>query len=194
MRPKRIGLTGSIGMGKSTAADLFRQRGVPVWDADAAVHRLYSIGGAAVEPIGAIHPQAVGPDGVDRSVLSDWIAQDDTALKKIERIVHPLVAQDRAQFYENADSDMVVFDIPLLFETGGDADMDLTVVVSAPADIQRDRVLARSGMTEAKFAHILSKQMPDADKRARADVVVPSTSISETADHIDRIIERMRHA
>ena len=181
-------------MGKSTAAAMFRERGVPVWDADVAVHRLYAPEGAAVAPIRALRPDAVGNNGVDRDALSDWIAEDDSTLQKIERIVHPLVAEDRARFIAEARGDLVVLDIPLLFETGGDAAMDLTVVVSAPPDIQRVRVLKRPGMTPAKLDHILSKQMPDAEKRARADVVVPSTSMEETARHIDQIIERMRHA
>ena len=181
-------------MGKSTAARMFKERGVPVWDADAAVHRLYDPDGAAVDPIREICPQAVGKDGVDRAALSKWIAQDDSALKQIEGIVHPLVSADRKRFVDNADTDLIVLDIPLLFETGGDAQMDLTVVVSAPFEMQRDRVLARPGMTEAKFQTILSKQMPDAEKRKRADVIVPTVSISETERHIDQIIERMRHA
>ena len=181
-------------MGKSTAAAMFRDRGIPVWDADAAVHRLYAPGGSAVEPIRAIRPKAVDEAGVNRAALSDWIADDPTALKRIEAIVHPLVARDRADWIAGTTADIVVLDIPLLFETGGDKRMDLTVVVSAPPDVQRDRVLSRSGMTQAKFKDILSRQMPDAEKRRRADVVVPSVSIDETEYHIDQIIDRMRHA
>ena len=193
-RPHVIGLTGSIGMGKSTAAKMLREAGIPVWDADAAVHALYAPGGDAVELLRALHPEAIGPSGVDRSALNDWIAADETALAQIEAIVHPLVAADRARFIDRAESDIVVLDIPLLFETGADAAMDTTVVVSAPADIQRARVMARPGMTEERFARILSKQMPDADKRARADVVVPSVSMNETRAHIDRLIRSLRDA
>lgn len=193
-RPHVIGLTGSIGMGKSTASRLFREAGIPVWDADAAVHALYAPGGAAVDAVRELHPKAVGPNGVDRNVLNDWIAGDPDALARLEAVVHPLVAADRAVFIERADSDIVVVDIPLLFETGADSAVDTTVVVSAPVEVQRERVLARPGMTEERFARILSKQMPDAEKRARADVVVPSVTIDETRAHIDRLIRSLRDA
>ncbi|CAM4019551.1 dephospho-CoA kinase [Palleronia rufa] len=194
--PLRIGLTGSIGMGKSTTAAMFRDLGVPVWDADAAVHRLYGPEGAAVAPLRAVRPLAVGPDGVDRAALSDWIAEDPDALSRIERIVHPLVARDRAAFVSDTQAAMVVLDIPLLFETGGENAVDLTVVVSAPPEVQRTRVLARNGMTDARFDAILARQMPDAEKRARADVVVPTVSMAETRAHVERLIEdlRNRHA
>lgn len=193
-RPHVIGLTGSIGMGKSTAAGLFREAGVPVWDADAAVHALYAPGGAAVELVRALCPKAVGPDGVDRSALNAWIARAPDALAKLEAAVHPLVAADRAAFIAAAQSDIVVLDIPLLFEIGADTDVDMTVVVSAPAETQRSRVLARPGMTEERFERILAKQMPDAEKRERADVVVPSDTIDETRAHIDRLIRSLRDA
>ncbi len=188
----RIGLTGSIGMGKSTTAAMFRDAGVPVWDADAAVARLYARGGAAVEPIAALHPAAVRDGAVDRAALKRWIAKDATALSRIEGVVHPLVAADRARFVAQAGDDLVVLDIPLLFETGLAAEMDLVVVVSAPPEIQRQRVLSRGTMTEAEFAAILSKQVPDADKRARADVVVPTVSMQETRDHVDRLVQDLR--
>jgi len=183
-------------MGKSTTAAMFRDLGVPVWDADAAVHRLYGPEGAAVAPLRALRPQAVGPDGVDRAALSDWIAEDPDALSRIERIVHPLVARDRAAFVSDTQAAMVVLDIPLLFETGGENAVDLTVVVSAPPEVQRARVLARNGMTDARFDAILARQMPDAEKRARADVVVPTVSMAETRAHVERLIEdlRNRHA
>ncbi|WP_375260282.1 dephospho-CoA kinase [Palleronia sp.] len=193
-KPHVIGLTGSIGTGKSTAANLFREAGVPVWDADAAVHALYSAGGAAVEPVRALCPEAVGPNGVDRAALNDWIARESDALGQIEAVVHPLVAADRAAFIAAADSDIVVLDIPLLFEVGAAAEVDTIVVVSAPAEIQRKRVLARPGMTEERFARILAKQMPDAEKRTQADVVVPSVTIDETRVHIDRLIRSLRNA
>ncbi|WP_051928168.1 dephospho-CoA kinase [Palleronia rufa] len=183
-------------MGKSTTAAMFRDLGVPVWDADAAVHRLYGPEGAAVAPLRAVRPLAVGPDGVDRAALSDWIAEDPDALSRIERIVHPLVARDRAAFVSDTQAAMVVLDIPLLFETGGENAVDLTVVVSAPPEVQRTRVLARNGMTDARFDAILARQMPDAEKRARADVVVPTVSMAETRAHVERLIEdlRNRHA
>ncbi|SFH06448.1 dephospho-CoA kinase [Palleronia marisminoris] len=193
-RPHVIGLTGSIGMGKSTASRLFREAGILVWDADAAVHALYARGGAAVEPVRELHPQAVGLKGVDRNALNDWIAGDPEALARLESVVHPLVAADRAAFIQRADSDIVVLDIPLLFEIGADSSVNTVVVVSAPAEIQRSRVLARPGMTEERFASILSKQLPDAEKRARADVVVPSVTIDETRAHIDRLIRSLRDA
>lgn len=193
-RPHVIGLTGSIGMGKSTASRLFREAGIPVWDADAAVHALYAPGGAAIEPVRVLRPESVGPDGVDRNALNDWIASDPKALARLEAVVHPLVAADRAAFIERADSDIVVLDIPLLFEIGADSSVDTVVVVSAPAEIQRSRVLARPGMTEERFARILAKQLPDAEKRARADVVVPSVTIDETRAHIDRLIRSLRDA
>lgn len=190
--PVRIGLTGSIGMGKSTTAEMFRELDVPIWDADRAVHRLYAPGGAAVAPIAEIRPRAVGPDGVSRPALSDWIAEDPKALSQIEAVVHPLVARDREAFVTETEADMVVLDIPLLFETGGAEDMDIVVVVSAPPEIQRARVLARDGMTEARFRAILSKQMPDEEKRRRADVVVPTVALEETRGHVRRFVEEVR--
>lgn len=188
----RLGLTGSIGMGKSTTAQLFAASGCAVWDADAAVHRLYSASGRAVEPMRAAFPMAVEGDTVSRAALRDVIAADPSALHRIERIVHPLLAQDRAEFIGAASSDILVFDIPLLFETGGDAAMDAVVVVTAPPEIQRARVLDRGTMTEAQFEAILEKQMPDAEKRARADFVI----VTDTPDHaraqVEQIIRTIR--
>ena len=140
----RLGLTGSIGMGKSATAALFRAERIPVWDADAAVHRLYAPGGAAVGPLGALRPQAVRDSGIDRESLKAWIAQEPDALARIEAVVHPLVAADRAAFLNASTSDIVVLDIPLLFEKGTEAEMDAVLVVTAPPDVQRARVLARS--------------------------------------------------
>ncbi|SPJ23180.1 dephospho-CoA kinase [Palleronia abyssalis] len=193
-RPHLIGLTGSIGMGKSTAARMFRDAGIPVWDADAAVHELYKNGGAAVAPIRALRPEAVGPDGVDRQKLNAWIAENPDALALIEGVVHPMVAKNRQSFIDAAEADLVVLDIPLLFETGGEDRVDTVVVVSAPEEVQRARVLDRPGMTEARLDHILSKQLPDDEKRGRADVVVPTVTMDETRDHITALIERLRHA
>lgn len=193
-----LGLTGSIGMGKTTTAKLFAEEGCAVWDADAAVHRLYGPGGGAVEPMRAAFPEAVVGAAVSRDALRRIIARDPQALRRIEAIVHPLVARDRAAFRAAATADILVFDIPLLFEGGGDAAMDAVVVVSAPPAVQEDRVLARATMTRDQFRHILARQMPDAEKRARADHVV----ITDTLDHarrqvqdiVARIRAGMRHA
>ena len=176
MRAFRLGLTGSIGMGKSTTAALFRAEGIPVWDADAAVHRLYAVGGAAVGPLGALCPQAVVAGGIDRARLKEWIAADAEALARIEAVVHPLVAADRAAFLDQAAADIVVLDIPLLFEKGTEREMDAVLLVTAPPEVQRARVLARPGMTEAQFDAILARQMPDRDKRARADHIIETLS------------------
>ncbi|SEV91383.1 dephospho-CoA kinase [Aliiroseovarius sediminilitoris] len=196
--PFIIGLTGSIGMGKSTTAAMFAQEGVPVWDADAAVHRIYAPGGAAVEPLRAICPEAIVAGAVDRGVLKDWIGRDSAALKRIEAVVHPLVAEDRADFIANAEAPIVVLDIPLLFETGTDAQVDLVVAASAPVDVQRERVLARSTMTEEQFKAILAKQMPDAEKRKRADVVIPTDTLEDARAAVKAVVaqvkERLSHA
>jgi dephospho-CoA kinase len=171
----KIGLTGSIGMGKSTVAAMFEALGAPVWSADAAVHRLYEKGGAASGPIAAAFPGAVKDGAVDRDRLGEKVLGDAEALRRLEAIVHPLAAQDRRKFIEDAakaGAEAAVFDIPLLFETGGEKTFDAVVVVSAPEDVQRARVLARPGMTEEKLAAILAEQTPDAEKRKRADFVV----------------------
>lgn len=188
-RPALIGLTGSIGMGKTTTARLFAEAGLPVWDADAAVHRLYAPGGAAVAAIARLRPAAVSADGVDRQALKDWIAEDGAALSAIEEVVHPLVAADRAAFIARTDAPAVVLDIPLLFETGADADMDVTVVVSTDPATQRARVLARPGMTEAQFADILSRQMPDAEKRTRADWIVRSDDLETARADVQSVLQ-----
>ena len=187
-----LGLTGSIGMGKSTTTGFFREAGVPVWDADAAVHALYDRGGAAVGPIGVLHPAAVQDGAIDRAALRAWIAQDGTALRQIESVVHPLVTRSRADFIrENSDKPLVVVDVPLLFETGGDRGVDVTLVVSAPAEVQRARVLARPGMTEAHFQTILSKQMPDAEKRARADHVIETLTLEQTRAAVFDLVAKL---
>ena len=170
-----LGLTGSIGMGKSTTSAMFEAEGVPVYDSDAAVHALYAVGGAAVGPVEAAFPGVVVDGAVDRARLSAAVVGNPEALAKLEAIVHPLVGAHRIGFFEKAKAagqDIVVLDIPLLYETGGEKKVDKVVVVSAPADVQRARVLARPGMTPEKFEAILARQTPDAEKRARADFVI----------------------
>ncbi|HYE52946.1 MAG TPA: dephospho-CoA kinase [Azospirillaceae bacterium] len=170
-----LGLTGSIGMGKSTAARMLRRLGCPVHDADAAVHRLYAPGGAAVGPIGAVFPEAVVDGGVDRTALSRLVVGKPDALRRLEEIVHPLVRRETDGFLERARASgarVAVLDIPLLYETGGEGRVDKVLVVSAPAEVQRARVLARPGMDAAKLDAILARQVPDAEKRRRADFVV----------------------
>ncbi|WP_199504226.1 dephospho-CoA kinase [Qipengyuania sp. YIM B01966] len=193
-RPRIIGLTGSIGMGKSTVAAMFAAHGVPVFDADAAVRRLQGPGGPLVAPIEAAFPGATGPEGVRREALGAQVFGDPAALARLEAIAHPAVAAERGAFLlEHAGAPLVVFDIPLLFEKGGAALVDEVVVVSAPAEVQRARVIARAGMTPDKFAHILVLQVPDAEKRARADHVIDTgTSLAETEAAVADLISRLR--
>ncbi|WP_296473599.1 dephospho-CoA kinase [Roseinatronobacter sp.] len=188
-RPYRLGLTGSIGMGKSTTAGFFWDLGVPVWDADAAVHRLYAKGGAAVAPVGDLCPEAVIDGAVDRTVLKEWIAADKSALPRLESIVHPLVAQDREAFVATAKGPLVVLDIPLLFETG--AEVDGVLVVTAPEAVQRARVLERPGMDKGQLDAILARQMPDAEKRARADFVIQTTDMDSARDEVKKLVARL---
>lgn len=191
-RPFRLGLTGSIGMGKSTTAAMFVAEGIPVWDADAAVHRLYAARGAAVAPIAALCPEALQDGAIHRGALKAWIARDPRALSQIESIVHPMVAADRADFLAQTGSDIVVFDIPLLFEKGTDADMDATLLVTAPPDLQRSRVLQRPGMTEAQFDLILSRQMPDAEKRSRATHIVETLDVASVRAYVNALLNHIR--
>jgi dephospho-CoA kinase len=188
-----LGLTGSIGMGKSTAADFFAEEGVPVYDADAAVHRLYE--GAAVPAIEAAFPGTTVDGKVDRTRLAAQVLDDAAALKRLEAIVHPLVRRDEAAFLAKAEADgaeVAVLNIPLLFETGGDARCDAVVVVSAPPEIRRARIMSRPGMTDAKLASIIAKQMPDAEKRRRADFVVDtSKDLDSTRAQIHEILRRV---
>jgi dephospho-CoA kinase len=186
-----LGLTGSIGMGKSTAAQMFRDAGVPVWDADATVHRLYAAGGAAVTKIAKLVPPALAADGsVDRAALRAEIAADPALLDRISAIVHPLVAQERAAFLESHPKGLVVLDVPLLFETGGDQLCDGVAVVSVPADVQAERVLAR-GMTQSEFQMILNRQMPDAQKRAKANFVIDSRTMDGARECVAAIVSEI---
>ena len=179
-----IGLTGSIGMGKSTTAAIFRELGVPVWDADAVVHALYEVGGAAVGPVGEAFPGSVVNGAIDRPALGAMVHGDHDAFGRLERIVHPLVVGDRNAFILKAREEghaVAVFDIPLLFETGAQDQVDAVVVVSAPAEVQRARVLARPGMDETRFAALLERQTPDHHKRAHADFIIDSSQGLESA-------------
>ena len=171
-----LGLTGSVGMGKSATAKMFADEGVPVFDADAAVHRLYE--GEAAPPIAAAFPAAVSAGRVDRERLSRAVVGNSEAFARLEAIIHPLVRKAREKFIAAAKAEgaeIVVLDIPLLFETGGEHEVDKIVVVSAPQPVQKERVLARAGMTEEKFGAIVAKQMPDSEKRKRADFVIDTS-------------------
>jgi len=179
-----IGLTGSIGMGKSTTAQMFREAAVPVYDADAAVADLYVRGGAAVEPLEAAFPGVTRDGAVDREALRLRVLGDDAAMTRLNAVVHPLLGRDRLAFHAQAEAsgaDILVFDIPLLFETGGERNMDAVVVVTAPAEVQRARVLAREGMTPERLDAILARQTPDAQKRERADFVIDTGQGLEAA-------------
>ena len=190
MKQVKLGLTGSIGMGKSTVAAMFADAGVPVFDADAAVHRLQGRGGRLVAAIEAVFPDTTGPQGVDRSALAQAVLGKPELLKRLEDIVHPAVNEERAAFLrDHAGAPLVVFDVPLLFETGGAAGVDKVAVVSAPAAVQRARVLARPGMTMARLDAILARQLPDADKRARADFVIDTgVALTETRAQVAAVI------
>jgi dephospho-CoA kinase len=189
-----IGLTGSIGMGKTTAALQFKGNSIPVFDADAEVHRLYE--GDAVPLIEEAFPGTTKDGKVDRSALAKTLLGDEKAIQHLEAIVHPLVRAVRQEFltrHAGEGAAMVVLEIPLLFETGGDKYVDVSVVVTAPSEVQRERVLARPGMSEAKLDALLANQMPDEEKRKRADFVVDTnSSLEDTAADIDRIIELLR--
>lgn len=193
-RPFIAGLTGSIGMGKSAVALMLRELGVPVFDADAAVHHLQGPGGALLPAIEAAFPGTTGPEGVKRQDLGAKVFGDPEALKRLEAIVHPAVAQMREAFLiEHLGEPLVVFDIPLLFEKGHSADLDAVLVVSAPASVQRERVLARPGMTPEKFAHILSIQVPDAEKRARATHVIDTgVPMAQTKAQVAALVATIR--
>ena len=189
-KPFILGLTGSIGMGKSAVAAMFRGLGVPVFDADAAVHELQGPGGACIDPIERAFPGTTGPAGVDRQKLGAAVFGNPAALRQLELIVHPEVAELRRTFLaDNAAAPLIVFDIPLLFEKTGNHGLDAVLVVSAPAAMQRERVLARPGMTPEKFEQILKLQISDAKKRARADHVIDTgVSLAETRHAVQRLV------
>ena len=193
-----LGLTGSIGMGKSTTARLFAEMGCDLWDADAAVHRLYAAGGAAVAPMGAAFPAAIQDGAVSRPALKAIIAADPQALKRIEAIVHPLVAADRAAFIAAAKAPIVVLDIPLLYETGGDAHVDAVACVFVDEAEQEARVMARGTMTRDQFLAIRAKQMPAAEKCARADYVIVTDTLEHARAQVQTVIadikSRLAHA
>jgi len=193
---KVLGLTGSIGMGKSTVAGMLRDLGVPVFDADAAVHALQGPDGALLPRIEAAFPGSTGPRGVDRPKLGAMVFGDPARLAQLEAIVHPAVAEIRRTFLrDHADRPLVVLDIPLLFEKGGAPGIDAVAVVSAPAEVQRARVLARPGMSEDKFAQILALQVPDAEKRARADFVLDTgTDLATTRAEVERLVREFATA
>ncbi|WP_239805293.1 dephospho-CoA kinase [Croceicoccus hydrothermalis] len=193
-KPFILGLTGGIGMGKSTVADMFRDHGVPVFDADAVVHRLQGPGGRLIPGIEAEFPGSTGPDGVRRAALGDMVFGDAGALSRLESIIHPAVREERDLFMaDNAGALLIVFDIPLLYEKTGTAGLDAVAVVSAPAEVQRARVMARPGMTAEKFDHILGLQVPDAEKRARADYIIDTgTSLEKTRAAVAALIARVR--
>ena len=189
------GLTGSIAMGKSETAKMLAARGIPVFDSDAAVHDMYAAGGEAVEPLRALVQEAIGGDGVDRRKLASLVQADPALLKRIEAIVHPLVRARQATFLADAarHAELAVLDIPLLFETGREKEVDVVSVVSANEAQQRERALARPGMTAEKLDFILSRQVPDAVKRAKADYVIDtSVSLADTARHVERLIADIR--
>ena len=186
-----VGLTGSIGMGKSTTSAMFQAEGVPVYDADAAVHALYAKGGAAVAPVEAVFPGVVVDGAIDRAKLSAQVVGKPEALKRLEAVVHPLVGESRKVFFEAAaavNAPLVILDIPLLFETGGERNVAAVIVVSAPEAVQRERVMARADMTAEKLDAILARQLPDAEKRARADIVI------DTSKGLDSAREQVRAA
>lgn len=192
-----LGLTGSIGMGKSTTLDLFAELGCPTWSADAAVHRLYAPGGAGVGPVERLFPGVVVEGGIDRARLAERLKGRPEAFAALEGVVHPLVREDRAAWLaevRNGDARVAVVDVPLLYETGADAEVDAVVVASAPPEVQRTRVLARPGMTAERLDEILALQLHDADKRGRADFVVDtSRGIEAARDQVRAILEKVAH-
>lgn len=196
MTIKLVGLTGSIGMGKSTVGRMFEKEGIPIYNADAEVHKLYDKGGVAVEPIRAVFPEAIVDDQVDRPTLSKLVIGNEEAIKKLEAIVHPLVHEDREQFLKNAAEaghKMAILDVPLIYEKGGQERLDKVLVVSAPYDVQKDRVLARDDMSLEKFEQILARQVPDEKKRELADHVINThCTEEETHEQVKALIKDLK--
>lgn len=188
----KLGLTGSIGMGKSTTAQMFVDEGCALWDADAAVHRLYAKGGAAVRPISAVFPESVVDGAVSRAKLKTIISRNSSALSKIEEIVHPLVAEDRRLFLESSENEITVLDIPLLFETGADASVDMVVCVSIPLELQEKRVMERGTMTADHFAQIKAKQMSNADKEKRSDYVIVTDTVEHARAQVQSVLKDIK--
>ena len=188
----KLGLTGSIGMGKSTTLGFFADLGCAIWDADAAVHRLYAKDGAAVDPIRKIAPGAIKNNSVDRTELKSLLQSGDLSLQALEQIVHPLVAADRTEFASTSTAEIIVFDIPLLFETGSIDWFDGVAVVTAPADVQEQRVMARPGMTKAQFDLILSRQLPDAEKRSKADYIIETITLEAAQKQVKMIVDTIK--
>ena len=188
----KLGLTGSIGMGKSTTAQMFADFGIPVWDADAAVHKLYSAGGKAVPAIQELFPGAIDNSEVSRTKLKGLIQSNGSILGELERIVHPLVAEDRQHFIANSNSDIVLFDIPLLFETNGEKNMDAIACVDVDPNTQLERVLKRGTMTKEQFEQILSKQLPNELKCSQSDFVIRTDSYDHAKEQVSHIIGLIR--
>ena len=188
----KLGLTGSIGMGKTTTASIFSALGCDVWDADAAVHRLYAKGGAAVAPMSGAFSQVIEEGAVSRAQLRSLISADPLALKSIEKIVHPLLVQDRADFVAGSQSDILVFDIPLLFETGGDANMDGVACVWTTAEVQQERVMQRGTMSMDQFEVIRAKQLPTHEKRDRSDFVIITDTIEHARVQVQNVLTEIR--
>jgi len=188
----KLGLTGSIGMGKTTTASIFSALGCDVWDADAAVHRLYAKGGAAVAPMSGAFSQVIEEGAVSRAQLRSLIAADPLALKSIEKIVHPLLVQDRADFVAGSQSDILVFDIPLLFETGGDANMDGVACVWTTAEVQQERVMQRGTMSMEQFEVISAKQLPTHEKRDKSDFVIITDTIEHARVQVQNVLTEIR--
>lgn len=193
-----LGLTGSIGMGKTTTAHMFREAGCPVFDADAAVHNLYAKGGAAVPLIRAVFPDAIKDEAVDRGVLGIHMRADPLNLKVLESFIHPMVGKARAAFLQGAidkQADIIVFDVPLLFETGGHKRVHKIIVVTAPFHIQKQRVMSRPGMSEELFMSLLSRQTPDAEKRAQADYIIyTDKSLDNARKQVQTVLQELRAA